>query len=383
MFRNKYFRMKTKIALLSFIHSCNYGTLLQAFALAYKIKEMGCECEYLDFSKVRCNNKSLRRKLGGIKRKIINYFKPRGIDDYSFWNSRLFSSVKNLCDTFINDYIPVNSNFNLHNLNESNKYYSRFVVGSDQTWSPYLIKDNSPFLLKFVEDNGKKMSYAPSLGTLNVPTTFQDVLQESLQSFNILTCRERSNCSLLTRLASKDVNYVVDPTLLLSKDEWITISRPVEDMPEKYILCYILGEKNCISKYAEDLGIQENIPVYYILTRPYYKNKKNVLKSVGPKEFVYLISQASCVVTDSFHGTIFSINMGVPFYSFTKRENRMAVHDNDRIKEILKEFDLLERFCEDDSNPDGVNAFNYSNIHFHLKELREYSISILKEEVTL
>ena len=370
-----------KIALLSYIKSCNYGTLLQDYALAQKISDLGGECEYIDYSPV-IRSKGIRRILGTIKHSLFHVFtkKPKsGIDDFSFWGTPFFRGVNKKCKEFTQRFIPISEEYNPQTLPASNSKYGKFIVGSDQTWSPHILKERSPFLLKFVTDNGKKYSYAPSLGTLNIPQEFLTLLKESISDFSVVTCRERSNCPILQKSFGRDVFHVVDPTLLLTKDEWMSVALPVSNMPSKYILCYILGEKDCIAEYAEALGTQEKMPVYYIMTRPYYLKKKNLLKNIGPREFVSLLAKASCVVTDSFHGSILSINFKVPFYSFTKRAVGPNSQDNDRIKEVLEEFDLLDRYCEDSREPNGINEFDYEPVYELLQTARTYSTDILKD----
>lgn len=370
-----------KIALLSYIKSCNYGTLLQDYALGKKISDLGGECEYINYNPA-IRSKGLRRILGAVKRSILCVFSIKansGIDDFSFWKTPLFRGVNKKCKEFTERYIPLSEEYNPQTLPSANSKYDKFIVGSDQTWSPHILKEKSPFLLRFVTDKGKKYSYAPSLGTLNIPQEFLTLLKENISDFSVVTCRERSNCPILQKSFGRDVFHVVDPTLLLTKEEWMSVALPVSNMPSKYILCYILGEKDCIAEYAEALGTQENIPVYYIMTRPYYLQKKNLLKDIGPREFIDLLARASCVVTDSFHSSILSINFKVPFYSFTKRADGSNSQDNDRIKEVLGEFGLMDRYCEDAREPNGINEFDYEPVYEMLRAARTYSTDILKE----
>lgn len=369
-----------KIALLSYIKSCNYGTLLQDYALANKIRDLGCECEYIDyFPAIRSTG--IRRILGIIKRTVLSVLTRKqnsGIDDFSFWGSWQFRKINRKCVNFTRSYIPLSEEYNPKNLQLANSRYDKFIVGSDQTWSPNIINERSPFLLGFVQENKKKYAYAPSLGTLNIPSDFLTLLKKNVSDFSIVTCRELSNCPVLQNCFEREVIHVVDPTLLLTKAEWLSVSIPVNNMPAKYILCYILGEKECISGFAEALGVQEKMPVYYIMTRPHYLKKKKLLKDIGPREFVSLVANASCLITDSFHGSIFAINFQVPFYTFTKREAGTNSQDNDRISEVLSEFGLIDRYCDDTRKPIGIEAVNYVSVEERVCTARNFSLRILE-----
>ena len=210
-------------------------------------------------------------------------------------------------------------------------------------------------------------------------------IQIPLKQFGKISCRERGMAVKISNLIQKKVTPVVDPTLLLDRTEWEEVSKPMVGMPSKYILCYILGEKNSISLFAERLGKVEELPVYYILTRPCYLDKENYLSGVGPGEFISLIMNASFVCTDSFHGSIFCINLNIPFYSFTKRDSKDSKNDNDRILLVLKEFGLESRFRIDSDTcfDDGFEGFGEANKLLYERRIQSgnYLRSIVDENI--
>lgn len=194
--------------------------------------------------------------------------------------------------------------------------------------------------------------------------------------FRNLSCRERQNCNLLESELLDKVEFVLDPTFLLSPSDWNSyIHEPI--IEGKYILAYILGTRECISKFAEKLGEHNNLPVYYILTRPEYLSKDNLLKTIGPFDFVNLIENASFIVTDSFHGTILSINFEKNFYSFTKRDGSATTIDNDRIGTVLQEFELNDRLLNDEF-ANELGSIDYIRVKSKLENLRESSLNYLK-----
>ena len=339
-----------KIALVAPYKDANYGTLLQAYSLAKKVKEFGCECEYISFVPIYKHN--LLERIVIKIRKCLGLYKKEdkqhvGIDDYSFFSSKEFASLKDKTNVFVEKNIPHTITYNPKTIKRSPRY-RKYIVGSDQTWSLERYDKYAFYFLKFVNHRCKKYSYAPSLGTTCLSEKHKTVLKMFLPTFDRLSCREKSNSSVLSSMIGKKVNYAIDPTLLLNREFWMGFSKPIS-LPEQYILAYILGEKECIVEFAERLGERRGIPVFYVVTRPKYLKMLNRLEALSPEEWVYAVNNASCIVTDSFHGSLFSINLNRDFYTFTKRSReRNDFNDNDRIAEVLSTFDLMSRFVEDD-----------------------------------
>ena len=258
-----------KIGLVSYHREPNYGTMLQAYALAYAIEREGTSCSYLDYRYVR---KPLWRKLALKIANVLRLVKP---GEFAFFDTKEFRHIRDKFAIFHRNFIPVSKRkYYADNIKSALNDYDMFMVGSDQTWSPYM--NRNPYsinFLQFVEDGARKSAYAPSFGTLRITKDFGERLSALLESFKYISCRERQNCAYLSSLLDRDITYVVDPTLLLTAKEWDKIA--VEPKLEKssYILAYILGEKDCIAQYAEMLGKKYNLPVYYIVTRPCYMHK--------------------------------------------------------------------------------------------------------------
>lgn len=365
-----------KIGLISYHSEPNYGTMLQAFALSKALNILGVENEY-----VRYYCSSRKSVIFKILRTIVRIVIPAKSSQFDFFQGKEFASTLKAFNKFHEVYIPTSKEeYFINTVKEANCLYDKFIVGSDQTWSEYMNRSGATAnFLNFVTDNSKKNSYAPSLGSLTISDEFADTLKRNLHSFNHLSCREKQNCEKLSLLIGKDVKYVLDPTLLLSIKEWNDIAVTPNLPTKKYILAYILGEKDCIGEYAESLGQKTGLPVYYILTRPKYLNKNKCLKGVGPAEFVGLVRGAAYVVTDSFHGTAFCLNYGTQVYCFTKRENITdgTALDNDRIKLLLSEFGLENRL-KDDGDTTIENDYNPQKYQEHLEYLRNSSWDYLK-----
>lgn len=366
-----------KIGLVSYQFWYNYGTCLQAYALWKKIQMMGFESEYINFGwhypyhEVKV---TLVSRISRFIKGILGFDKvERHLADNNSINNRLFEEFRKL---YIHESLPID----IENLSTTENQYSKYIVGSDQTWNPDCVEEKffKIFLLSFVHEPEKKCAYAPSIGRNHVDDHCLEMYKQYLSEFNYISCRETSGCQILTKALDRNVLQVIDPTLLLNAKDWSEIARnPINE--NGYILCYILGSKTCICEFAKKLAKKENKKLYiisknYIIFQKYHKY---ILCGVGPSEFVGLIKNCSCMVTDSFHGTIFSINFKKDFYTFHKRPGTSNVSDNSRILDTLKQFGLEGRFRED-ADYSFDRHIEYDKISLFLDKLRKESVSYLE-----
>lgn len=377
--------MAKKIALVAPYISTNYGTMLQAYALAHKINELGYECEYINYTpyyKLSVYERIIRKikRLFHIEARVkkLTY---EGVDDFRYIFSEQFAPLRKSCLLFSEYNIPHSEVcYTPKTIQQSTQTYNRFIVGSDQTWSiERYISMNGFYLLPFLKNNVKCYAYAPSIGTTTIAPEYTKILLRQLSKFEALSCREATNSRTLGKLMRREVFTVVDPTMLITGKEWKNIEKKVE-LPSKYILAYILGEKECISAYGEELGKQLELPVYYVCTRPKYIEKLYHLPiGLSPEQWLWAVDNAYCIVTDSFHGCLFSINFNRDFYVFTKREEAANdFNDNDRIMELLKTYGLEERFVHDNYEKVSFNSISYEAKQNQINRLRAESIVYLQ-----
>lgn len=368
------------IGILSPFLSQNYGTVLQAFALAKQIQELGGSCEYIDW---RYFDTSFIGRLRFLLHHPLFLYDQRRCQhnnrfdlNYDFLKEPNYQEIIRKNSMFVKQYTPVNKR--KVSIDEIKTLpYDKFIVGSDQTWSADALYKYSPYYLHSIKDPQKKCSYACSMGKNEVPRNFQLFLKKKLNSFSKLSCREESNSKMLANLLKREVPCVVDPTLLLNHNQWQHYMKPM-DMPKEYILCYILGEKKCISDYAIEMGKKKGIPVYFISTRPCDVPKEHLLTKVGVQDFLWLIDNTSLLVTDSFHGTIFAINFGKNMASFDKHQGNM--YDNGRIQSVLSTYNIENHYMKDDSKEEPP-IIDYKEVHNLLDEKRNYSLNYLKSVI--
>lgn len=373
-----------KVALFSCHFEPNYGSMLQAYALWASLNKMGVDSEYLSYTTNPDPTTLKTRFRHFIKHVLIKFdlYKEPINSEWAFFKTPEFADIIQAFEYFHDTYIPCSSQrYYADTISKRLKVdeYCSYLVGSDQTWSPVIYNSSLPYFLDFA-DIKEKNSYAPSIGTTIISPTFESLLKKKLSSFKNVSCREKANADALSILLGRKVHHVLDPTLLLQPSDWDQVSvQPNISSP--YILAYILGEKDSVVEFAERLGIKKQLPVYYVLTRPKYLNRERLLHNTGPSEFVGLIKHAEYIVTDSFHGCLFSINYNKNFYAFSKQVGDIHHLDNIRILEFLSLLGLESRF-QDDEKALIQADIDYSMVNTMLDDLRGQSIQYLSHIVS-
>lgn len=336
-----------KVALVSYHYFRNYGTCLQAFALQHVITHhFKVDCEYLDFGQSEYpgmfSKQSIWSEIKLFRRKLLAL-------KYTIADEKSTKQFKR----FKNEYLKISRRFQLDDLTHVEDQYSAFIVGSDQTWNPMACSKAyyPPMLLSFVKSSKKKFSYAPSMGNIDNVRTVETLLKKSLCDYNMLSTREKASTNYLSKILERDVSLVLDPTMLLTPEEWMKITSNHKVKYLDYVFCYLLGSRDIAFEFAQNLAKQNNKKLIVIALNNKYKERADIYPSgIGPLEFVQLIANADYVVTDSFHGTAFSLNFSKQFYSFYKREGGRDLSDNRRIYDLLDIFGLCHRIVDENSS---------------------------------
>ena len=325
---------RKKIALLTFWKNANHGTALQAFALCKYILRLGFNAEYILYnSRVGISKKtSLIRKFI----EVFNLFKFYGIKGVVEEDKRKIPSNENhLILQFWNKIPHSNVVYNKQSCRESLDLYSLFIVGGDQLWNPYITISNYFYLLDFVDVPSKKHSYCPSFGVSSLSESYLKKLKRHLTSFSNIGCRDTIISTFLSDFLKKKVTNNVDPVLLLSKNEWQDVMEPLP-LPPKFILCYQLGDLHKVRISAKELAEQKRIPVLFLT----HDSAPVSISNISPNNFIYIIANADIVVTDSYHGILFSIIFEKKFVPFYKRFGDESILDNFRIYDLCHSLDI-------------------------------------------
>lgn len=287
---------------------------------------------------------------------LQHYLEKNGCTVYTYENAPstniLKSRVKNLYSLCYKWFeIPQKSNSNLllreYNFHLFNKKYIHIkkikslesykcFVGSDQVWAPAVVNYAPKFLLKDITCI-KKFSFSASLGENEIPAQLKPVYFKSLLEFDRVSIREKKGVELVKNLGISNVQWTLDPTLLLSKEEWDQYIKIVPELVgRKYIVLYFLNEAaDRVYDSALQLSKDTGAEIIDLMDK---KSKQWYTKD--PSEFLWIVKNAICVLTDSYHGTIFSWIYKTPFFIFTRNSE---IDMSSRIESLLDILGLKER----------------------------------------
>lgn len=252
--------------------------------------------------------------------------------------------------------------------------YDYILVGSDQVWNTNWYGEQ--MFLSFVPPE-KRVSYAASFGITSIPEDKRAMVRENLLKFKAISVREEAGAKIVKELTGRDATVLVDPTLMLDKEEWIKIEKKPRrvDFSKPYILTYFLGQKTermerDVKKQAGKNGLQ----VFNLMDK-----QEKALYATGPGEFIYLVHHATLVMTDSFHACVFSFLFGKPFLLY---ERVGSCDMMSRMDTLFDTFDLRRKYV-DSGLPNAVLECDYSVGYKNLERERKKAIEFLKNALEL
>lgn len=372
-----------KVGIITFHNVNNYGAVLQAYALQKTIRRLGFDCEIIDYRRKNVRDIFLwqRNKAGALlkgrpdRQPYTNAEFIRMFCNTVFFNNR---KVAAKFDAF-RKRLPMSRPVNSDSVRQLNREYDLFLSGSDQVWNCGRVCLDKNYFLDFVEDDGRKGSYAASFGIKSVPDKYRDEYKALLLAYRYLSVRESAGADIIRELTGREANVVLDPTLLLDKGEW---SRLIGDgrRIKPAVVVYMLEYSETLLDFARSLSERTGCPVR-LLNKPFgHRLNEDYRTGVGPLDWLKEIKEAAYVVTNSFHGVAFSINFNKLFYVEIARE-RIRGAMGSRIEDILTAFQLMERLISP-GNTGSVNSMeeiDYGKVNRRLEELRAHSCSYLKE----
>ena len=339
-----------KIAIVNRTNLKNYGSVLQVYALCESIKNLGYDSEIIwEAGNVSKNYDLLIRKIISTGVKLLTH--PRLI-------SSTFSNVKyvqqhaisektiEMFDRFVDLFVkrkfyPVKK----MKKNQVGEIYDKFVCGSDQVWCTTTTYVDPLMYLRFVPKE-KRIAYAPSLGRNYIPSYNARQIRKYVNEIPYVSVREYTGKKLIRDLTGRDVPVVVDPTFLLHKLKWDEV-KIEPSINQEYFLCYFLSmptqqTQEKILKYIEQTG---KIVVALNSKLEFIEKKVQVIyPDCGPQEFIGYVSKANCVLTDSYHGMLFSIIYQRQFWSIEREYGEFD--QSSRQLSVLKMLNLEDRYLK-------------------------------------
>lgn len=317
-----------KAAILTFTYGDNFGQRLQNLALQTVLEELGCEVRTI---------RQAEKKVGS-KRALKEYVKSLVGKSQYLRNRIRHAGFRQFDKRYISYYEKEISVEKIPG--DLSDRFDYFVCGSDQIWSPFSTDVNETFFLTFAERK-KRISYAASLAAEYIPEEKQDLYVRRLGNFDRISIREDKLSEWIAKNVGVMPEVHPDPTLLLDASFWSRIAQKPRHMcREDYVLCYCLGKKDKLRYYTEKYRLEGLRIIDLMGDEKYYFTR--------PDEFLYWILHAKAVITDSYHGTIFSVLFRIPFV-VVNREG-CEVDMSSRFETLLKMIGLSEgcnKNCED------------------------------------
>lgn len=343
--------------------SCNFGNKLQNYASKVVLERMGFRVDTLAFQKQP-------NPINMVVRMVLNR-----LSGYHFTptNAGLKRSLKYYY--FVRKNIPtkkVHSNFG-----RLSHKYDYFIIGSDQVWNPEWYDEikKEIYLLTFARTE-QKICMAPSFGISELPEEWKDWFKENLRNFPNLGVREKSGAEIIRALTGQEAMVMVDPTMLLTAEDWRTISNisPARPADQGYILTCFLGEKQSewISQ-IDSIAKHRNLRILNLLLI-----SEPELFETAPDEFIDLIDHAALVCTDSFHACVFSILFDKPFLVYRRMDGYKDMFS--RIESLLELLHLQKRMPGKVEEKDYF-WHDYRETNVILEEERKKTEHFLKESV--
>lgn len=373
-------RNKMKIGIITIHNICNYGSVLQAYALQKIISDMGYDCKIIDYKypnnfhlqeMKKCNIIYAKQHIT-IKERIIN--KIFQILDHDKFRQAIENKFKYFRDTYLNLTCPYPT---YESINECNNF-DIYISGSDQIWNPRYCFSDPHYFLSWT--NQKKISYASSFGVQQLDEKILNSYKSYLLKYSHLSVRESSGKKILNSIDITNTQLVCDPTLLLTIKDWKKFINPNPIIKNKYILCYILSYTfdpyPYVDKFINFIEKNTRKKIIFIGGKNINRIKlnRNVLNNVGPLDFLNLVYFSDLIITTSFHGTAFAINFNKPVYAIIQKNG-----NDERITSLLNKVRLNDRLIKVGDPFPSNNDFFKTHNDIELTDFRNQSVKYLKE----
>ena len=389
--------MGKKIGILTFHYAHNYGAVLQAYALKTKLQRMGYEVQVLNY-----RNKYIARSYRkGIhidfwKRDIMpnRWGRILGLIKEQRYGSKEWCKQWESFEDFIQDHLMEKQKESVLAVEDLEKTdCDLYILGSDQIWAKELTHGLDMAYFGQFAGGKKKISYAASVPNGDIPEAEKQYFKEYLSSLAYISVREEKLAEELRSLLKKEVTTVVDPTLLLEEKDYDTIVYDQPIVEEPYIFAYYVVENKMLSRLSRQAA---NMMKCKLVELHYHRTKAldiemqetreilaregkdshemiDYVYTAGPREFLTYIRDAQMVLTNSFHGTVFSILFRKKFYS--------VYETNGRIENLLGFLGLEDRHITEEKNICPEKEIDYADMVAKLESYRHVSSAFLQKSI--
>lgn len=353
--------MKKKVAISTFVDWTSYGSMLQAVGLQYILKKIGILPKIIVYKNIMNKSPIKKPRMLNVPGYIVYRYKMHHKNEFVLCKKRGLA--------FIDKHLEIEMYESYEDLKRKPPIVDVYISGSDQVWNPLVCRED--FFLNYVPNGKKRISYAASMGVLQIPKDKNSNFQRLIRNFDAISVREQDMSNVIQKYTDVKLTRNIDPTFLIPCAVWKGFEN-IYDIRKPFILVYaIYWDK----KYNRDLiSLHKKTGLDIVCIQNSYRNiyANRRLFDVGPAEFIWLIDKAEAVITSSFHGCAFSLIFNK---MFTPIINPDAPS---RIENLLNEFEIH-------STPDIVDVtsfeYDYEAINKHIDAERDRSVSYLKREI--
>lgn len=352
-----------KIGILTINDNGNYGNRLQNYAVQHVLEEKGFDVNTISNQK---NNHSVIFMFKNLIKLLMPNNKGNRYRNFVKFNKNIKYSKIHIDEDHISTKL--------------NELYDCFFSGSDQVWNPTFGRMSDIDFLTFADEN-KRFSFSASFGVTKIPEEKKEYYKDRLEKFKCISVREDAGKKIVEDLTGrKDVVVLIDPTMLLSSEEWDKLSKMPKQIEKlkikKYILNYFLGDlSDKRYKEIEKIAQENGCEIINLL------DKNSPFYSSGPSEFLWLEKNAFLICTDSFHSSVFAIIYNRPFIIFDREGQEQNM--NSRLETLISKFHLKDRkYNEKNITHNNLNH-DYSDAYKILKKEKDKSNAFLRNVLNI
>lgn len=365
-----------KVGIITFHRAINYGAVLQAFALQKTLENLNVEVEIIDYQNTALNkSNSIIRKPKIYKKTKYKklkewYIKYKNIKNQKEWEIKHSNFTR-----FRNKNLKLSEKNIEQKKDNKSINYDIVICGSDQVWNPEITNGLDKIYFSDIKSSSIKASYAASVGDLRVLNGHEKDFIEKINKMDYVSTREKDLSEFIKSKTNKKAVQVLDPTLLLQAKNYIELVKEPKNIPDNYLLIYKMQNNKDLYKTAEKIAKELNLKIIEIG----FKTNKNItfIESASPGEFLWYFKNAKYIITNSFHGTAFSIIFQKNFVTFPHKSV------GQRMIDFLNSIDLTERLLYSYNEYDKrvLEEINYTHPLELLEIRKKKSLKYIEEVV--